>query len=298
MIDNTKTKEDQPATSGEDAQAAETAATTENNPLSDLRGSSLALQLNKFMDNPMNSDLERRFASMLLTASFQAVVQVAKAGQVGKDDVKSVLKMGLGITTYLADGRKYIPVFTDPSVLDSFMYQRMPNLHLRTFSFTTQELMSEVARLNVAGILVNPGKQSFPLTNEYWLYINHVMPLIEDDTEDLTIEPMTVDKMKLTRLLTKKAKHIRGVKALWATNVRLTKNDATSLAVIAQFKGRQATFDQKYSRELALTCQQVLDYGQDVLVGTTDDKTGAAIAAQCTPIYEATGLMGRRHADD
>lgn len=269
------------------------ARATAHSVVQPLNTAGLAVQLTRFIEAPQDIKRERRFASMLLTAKFVALVQVRKVGKVGTDDIKTQMQIGLGVTRYMADGQRYIPVFTDEQMMTRFMESNAKNLDMRSFAFTSQELMAECKRLDAAGVLINPGKQSFPLTAEYWDYINQVVPLVEPDVQQLKLELLRVDRNKLTRSMTKRAKHIRGIKRLWATNVRLSTHSPSELAIIVDYKGTDEAFDKRYAKSLAVAARAVLELDQDVLVGTINDEVGAQIAAQCAPLYQAGSLFKR-----
>ncbi|WP_179394045.1 SseB family protein [Lacticaseibacillus absianus] len=259
-----------------------------------LQGGAMAIQLNRFIGDPLNEDTARRFASMLQTAQFEALVKVATTGQVQRDDVKPTMTMRLGVTTYLADGQQYIPVFTDAATRQHFTQHMGANLDMRNFAFATAELMQEVRRLGVHGLLVNPGRQSFPLTLDYWDYITRVVPVMEAEVERVSIEALTIDKLVLSRALTRAAKRLHGVKQLWTTNVRETTNGPLALAIIADYTGTPAEFDRKCARALVVACRGLLAADQDVLIGTTADPLGQTISGQITPVYQATGFLGRK----
>lgn len=48
----------------------------------------------------------------------------------------------------------------------------------RSFEFTSEELMGQSKKFQINGVLINPGNESFPLTQEYWQYIHQVAPVV------------------------------------------------------------------------------------------------------------------------
>lgn len=263
----------------------------------DIHSASLAVRLNRFMAAPQDPELERRFAARLLDVQLVALVSVGQAGKVTTAGATKNLKMSLGITTYLADGQKYIPVFTDAQVCQQFMRNVAPNVEMRSFSLTTGELMSEAERMHITGILVNPGKQSFPLTLTYWRYINRVQPVIQGDRKP-HISLLTGDKLDRASALIKRAKHDRHMKRLWAVETTETKQESPSLTVIAGYTGSEADFHDRVAPSLARASKDILGFDQDVLVGTLSDELGQLVANQCAPIYTATKRFGRRRDND
>jgi hypothetical protein len=261
----------------------------------EMHKASLAVQLSHFMQAPENPELEQRFATMLLDAQFEALVAVGHAGQVQADNVQQHMKFSVGITTYLADGQKYIPVFTDPKVCHSFMQGAAPSLKMRTFSFTTSELMAEVQRRDLAGLLINPGKQSFPLTLTYWDYINQVYPSLQPDA-DTTISLLNADPMRRATPVIRAAKHTRGIERLWLALAQEPGDTAPALVVIAAYTGSPERFQHRVAPQLARASKAILGLDQDVLVGTTADDLGAQVAKTCAPVFTAGHLFGRRSA--
>ncbi|ANK63255.1 SseB family protein [Loigolactobacillus backii] len=252
------------------------------------------VRLNYFMENPQDHDLERRFAAMLLETYFRALVKVQPTQKMAGEEHSSLLEMGLAITTYLADGKKYIPVFTDQLALKQFAKEMIPNMDFRTFRFSSAELMTEAQRLGVTGLLVNPGKQTFPLSRDYWQYINQVVPLIAPTNDKLRIELPSLGTKKLMGMLKKQCKHLHKINEVWLANVTIAGHDKADLAVIADYRGEQSEFGSKVARKLALACKPFLEYDQDVLVGNLDDEMGKLISQQFAPIYQATTFFGGR----
>lgn len=262
----------------------------------EIHKASLAVQLNHFMQTPEDVELEQRFASRLQDAQFEALVAVGETGHVSQQKVTLGLKMSLGITTYLADGKRYIPVFTDPQVCHQFLKQSAPDFKMRTFSFTTQELMAEVARLQVAGLLINPGKQSFPLTLEYWQYATHVYAAIDGDAT-WQLHLLNAEAQDRAQTLVRRCKHIRGLEHLWLAQATAS-NQPDALVIIADYRGDADKFNHTLAAELARSAKDILADAQDVLVGLPSDDLGQKVTHQCAPVYTANHLFGRKSLYD
>lgn len=250
-------------------------------------------RLQQYMNQPMDPDLERRFAAALLTMSFVVPVQTGKRASSSLQP-KAGLTLALAVTTYLADGQQYIPVFTDKAKMQEFL-SGAPQLDpFRSFEFTSQELMGEVEKLDISGILVNPGYQNFPLNLDYWNYIHQVAPIVISENEKDTdfkfriIQPVPD---KLHAALARELRHIRKAEKAWLIEMKLKNEARFEYTVVVEYKGKKEDFQLKVARKLAKAAHRYLPHGADILVGTAEEAIGLAVKLEVDPFYERKGWL-------
>lgn len=248
--------------------------------------------LQKFMGEPLDQDAERRFAAELLTMSFLAPIQIARTESTPKKPQTS-LQLALAVTTYLADGHQYVPVFSQASKFDNFMNTTLRQMEFRSLEFSGDELMSEVGRMDVAGLLINPGYQNFPLSIEYWNYIHQVVPLVLDQTdEDFRMRMMSPVPPQLAHNLSRVLKHQAGAERAWLIDLKLRDSTRFETGVIVDWRGNSKDFGNKLARRLAVAAHRYVKYGANFLVGTTDDPVGQLVEKNLEPFYQRHHLRG------
>lgn len=225
-----------------------------------------ATQLAQFSAHPESPVIERRFAARLLTTRMFALVQV--------DTQKH-----LATTTYLADGARYLPVFTTRETLATFIEAMACDLLVQPELMTTQDLMQAAQTYQLNGLLIDPGSESLPVSQSYWRYINRVMPVIDPDLAQVTFADADLDLAPLLARLASGLSGVDDIAQLWLAGVRLTPDDSLCLAVIADYRGFALTFDTDIAPSLAAACQPLLPSGVDVLCGTLQDDFGRLVAA-------------------
>jgi len=243
--------------------------------------------LQRYMNHPMDANLESQFAATLLTMRFVVPVQAGKRNASAKQP-KPGLTLSVAVTTYLADGQKYIPVFTDQTKMNHFL-SGTPQLEpLRSFEFTSQELMDEADSLEIAGILINPGYQNFPLTHEYWHYIHQVVPvsLPEGDSEEpFQFRIINPTPKKLQAAISRELKHIRKVSHAWLIETKVKAEDQFDYTVVLDYEGKSTDFQANVARRVAKAAHRYLPHGADILIGTLDDQIGQAVQTEVDPFY-------------
>lgn len=247
-------------------------------------------RLQQFMQTPMNPDFEKQFAAALLKMEFYAPVQMVKRSASIKN-ANPALSMVLAITTYLADGKRYIPVFSDEKKMQVYL-QRTSKMDFRPFKFTVSELMLEVKHLKANGILINPGDQSFPLTNDYWQYIHQVAPVvINPDEDEVHLQILHPEPVKLQRALIATLRHMRKVRRAWLIGVRLNDQTRYDYSIVVDYEGKQAQFQNKVARKLAVAAHRYLPHGTDLLVGAKNEPLAQQIASEIDPFYVRSNIF-------
>ncbi|GAX02503.1 SseB protein [Secundilactobacillus pentosiphilus] len=243
--------------------------------------------LQQYMSHPMDSTLESQFAAALLTMRFLVPVQTGKRSATAKQP-KPSLTMSVAVTTYLADGQQYIPVFTDQVKMKQFL-DGAPHLDaFRSFEFTSNELMEEADRLEIAGVLINPGYQSFPLSHDYWNYIHQVVPvgLPETDNESpFKIRMIDPAPKKLQDAIARELKHVHKVKRAWLVESKVKGESQFDYTVVVDYNDQSNDFQSKVARRIAKAAHRYLPHGADILVGTLGDPIGQAVQQEVDPFY-------------
>lgn len=245
-------------------------------------------QLQHFMQQPMDGETERRFAAALMQMRFFVPMQMLTQNATPKRPNER-LGMALASITYLADGQKYIPVFTEQSALKTFLVNQFTNVNLRSVELTVSEVMVEAKSLKTSGILINPGQQNFPLANDYWHYINQVVPLIPERAEDYELELLTPTPEKLMTALQKAFRHQHRIKAAWLVGLKMPAEIKYEMALIVKYQGDLSEFQVKVAPKLAIISHRYQEYGTDLLIGTTKEAVGQAVVKMLDPFYQ------RRH---
>lgn len=249
--------------------------------------------LSEFMVKPLDSSLELKFVSALYTMLFYVPVQVGEQ-VVSAKNRKPGLKLDIATMTYLADGNEYVPVFSSPERMESFLRGMGKNTELRPMVLSAQELMFQARRVNVAGILVNPGEHNFPLTNEYWSYVKQIRPIDLGDGRSFKLKIMPRDPAaRIENKLKNVLKRMRSVKRAWLLGVKLPEHEDYEYVVIVDYTGDKKKFEESVARKLAIGIRSQLPYRSDVLIGTTNDLVGRSADKNFTPFYERRiGLFG------
>lgn len=249
-------------------------------------------RLQSFMNQPMDPALEHRFAASLLEMKFYAPVQTGRRPASSRQP-KPAFTLSVAVTTYLADGQKYIPVFTDLAKMQKFL-AGTPNLDpFRSFEFTSKELMAEAKQFSLQGILINPGAQSFPLTQEYWDYIHKVAPVVvtHNQDDDFKFKLINPTPTKLQDALSRALTHIHKIETAWLIKLK-PKNDSTyQFAVLVDYRGKPETFEAKVSRKLAIAAHRYLPYGSDIIVGQLEGTLGDEVKHNVDAFYKRSGWL-------
>lgn len=243
--------------------------------------------LQQYMNHPMDASLEGQFATTLLTMRFMVPVQVAKRNASAKQP-KPGLTLSVAVTTYLADGQQYIPAFTDPIKMKQFLADVPQMEPFRSFKFTSQELMDEADNMEIAGILINPGYQNFPLTHDYWDYIHQVVPLSlpEGDSEaPFKFRIINPTPEKLQAAISRELKHIRKVSNAWIIETKVKGETQFDYTVVIDYRGKSSDFQSKVARRVAKAAHHYLPHGADILIGTLSDQIGQAVQLEVDPFY-------------
>lgn len=245
-------------------------------------------RLQQYMNQPLDQGLERRFAAALLTMRFIVPVQTTVRHASAKQP-KPGLGLAVAITTYLADGQHYIPVFTDQLKMQAFLADAPQLEPFRSFEFTSEELMNEAKKLDLAGILINPGHQSFPLSQQYWDYIHQVAPIVSSEEEqevEFKFRIIYPAPDKLQHALQQELKHARKAQEAWLIETKLKGEVKYDYTVVVDYHGDANEFQEKVARKLAKVAHRYLPHGSDILVGTLDDSMGAAVKVEIDPFYK------------
>ena len=257
-----------------------------------FRTSGFSQRLQSFMNQPMDPELEHRFAAALMEMSFYAPVQSGRRHASAKQP-RPAFTVSVAVTTYLADGYKYIPVFTDLAKMQRFM-AGSPNMDpFRSFEFTSSELMEEAEQYNLKGILINPGEQSFPLTLEYWDYIHQVAPVVasQNQDEDFKYQLINPTPTKLEETLSQSLRHIRKAKAAWLIKLKPNNDNSYQYTVLVDYHGKPNDFEVKVSRKLAMAAHRYLPYGADIIVGRLEGRLGDEVKHNVDAFYKRTGWL-------
>lgn len=247
-------------------------------------------QLQQFMAQPTDVNLERRFASALLNMSFYVPVQVRQKAMTSKEP-NAHLGMGMAVITYLADGQRYIPAFTERSEATRFLVGSFPEIDFRMFEFTSEELMTEAGQLKIAGLLVNPGIHNFPLSITYWNYIHRVRPLpVTTSQADFQFRLLGEQSVQLEAALSRAMRRYGKLKKAWLFGVRYKgKTTLYDRALIVDWQGDQEQFRAKVEPKLAIVAHRHQRYGTDFLIGTTTEFIGREVEAEFDPFYTRRG---------
>ncbi len=249
--------------------------------------------LNDFIVKPIDPELEMRFVNELYTMLFYVLVQVSEQ-TITPRNIKPGLKVDIATMKYLADGNEYVPVFSSPDRMDNFLREMYQNTELRPMVLSAKELMFQAKRINVAGILVNPGEHNFPLSNEYWSYVKQIRPIDFSDGRNFKLkimprDPATRIESKLKSVL----KRMKTVRKAWLLGVKLPDHDEYEYVVIVHYTGNKQKFEEDVARKLAVGVRGQLPYRSDILIGTTEDIVGRSASKNFTPFYERRiGLFG------
>lgn len=249
-------------------------------------------RLASFMKQPMEPELEHRFAAALMDMKFFAPVQAGRRHASAKQP-RPAFTLSVAVTTYLADGQKYIPVFTDITKMTRFL-AGSPNMDpFRSFEFTSQELMAEAKQFGLQGILINPGDQNFPLSQEYWEDIHKVAPVVasQTDNDDFKFQLINPTPTKLQAALSKQLHHMRKVQAAWLIKLQPKGEVNYQYAVLVDYRGKPSSFEGKVSRKLAISAHRYLPYGADIIIGQMDGRLGEAIKHEVDSFYKRTGWL-------
>lgn len=249
--------------------------------------------LSDFIVKPIDSELEMRFVSELYTMLFYVPVQVGEQTITARNR-KPGLRLDVATMTYLADGNEYVPVFSSPDRMDVFLREMDRNIELRPMVLSAKELMFQARRVNVAGILVNPGEHNFPLSNEYWSYVKQIRPIELGDGRNFKLKIMSRDPAaRIENKLKSVLKRMRTVKKAWLLGVKLPEHDEYEYVIIVEYIGEKQKFEEQVARKLAVSVRGQLPYRSDVLIGTTEDLVGRSASKNFTPFYERRiGLFG------
>ncbi len=257
-----------------------------------FRKSGFNQRLQSFMDQPMDPELEHKFAAALLEMKFYAPVQTGRRKASAKQP-QPAFTLSVAVTTYLADGQKYIPVFTDLTKMQTFLAGSPNMVPFRSFEFTSKELMAEADQFNLSGILINPGDQSFPLTREYWDYIHKVAPVVASKNldDDFMFKLINPTPTKLQAALSRSLKHVRKAEAAWLVKLKPKDDQNYQYAVIVDYKGKPENFEAKVSRKLAIAAHRYIPYGADIIVGRLTGKIGSEIKHDVDAFYKRSGWL-------
>ena len=249
--------------------------------------------LSMFMVKPLDQKLEMRFVSELYAMLFYVPVQVAEQ-TISPRNRRPGLKFDIATMTYLADGNEYVPVFSSADRMDSFLREMGKTSELRPIVLSTQELMFQARRVDMAGILVNPGEHNFPLSNEYWSYIRQVRPIEANDPKKYKLKIMPRDpSARIGDRLKTVLKRMRSIRKAWLLGVKLPEKDDYEYVVIVDHVGDKAKFEETVARKLALSVRDHLPFKADILIGTTEELVGNAAEKNFMPFYERKiGLFG------
>ncbi|KRM44088.1 enhanced serine sensitivity protein SseB [Lentilactobacillus parafarraginis] len=244
------------------------------------------LRLQAFMNQPMDPEIEHRFAASLLKMTFYVPVQTGHRYATARQP-DPAMTLSVAVTTYLADGEKYIPAFTDLAKLQKFLAGAPNMTPFRSFEFTSEELMGQSKKFQINGVLINPGNESFPLTQEYWQYIHQVAPVVVTRAQNpkSTYQLINPTPRKLEGELRRTLRKLRHVKQAWLVGMRTTEDDDYQYTIIVDYVGRPDKFEEKVSRKLALAAHRHLPYGSDIIVGQLRDPVGQEIKARVAPFY-------------
>lgn len=247
--------------------------------------------LQQYMNQPLDNQLEQKFAVALLTMSFLVPVQT----QVRRANVtqpKPGLALAVAITTYLADGQRYIPVFTDLAKMNTFLAEAPQMEAFRSFEMTTGELIQEATKLDIAGVLINPGVQSFPLNRDYWQYIQQIQPVLPSEEEakgEFRFRIIHPTPEKLQTALNREFRHIRKARKAWLIETKLANESKFDYTLIVDYKGTLTEFQEGVARRLAKAAHRYLPHGADILIGTLAEPVGQAVQLEIDPFYERKG---------
>jgi hypothetical protein len=249
-------------------------------------------RLQSFMDQPMDPELEHKFAAALLEMKFYAPVQTGRRKASARQP-QPAFTLSVAVTTYLADGQKYIPVFTDLAKMQAFLAGSPNMAPFRSFEFTSNELMAEADQFNLKGILINPGDQSFPLTQEYWDYIHKVAPVVasKNQADDFMFKVINPTPTKLQDALSRALRHVHKVQAAWLVMLKPKNETSYQYAVIVDYRGKPEVFEAKVSRKLAIAAHRYLPYGADIIVGRMVGRLGEAIKHDVDSFYKRSGWL-------
>ena len=242
-------------------------------------------RLQEFMENPLNSVNEMEFVSVLYTTLFYVPVLVGHQ-KVSKNHLNPGLKMDIATMTFLADGNRYVPIFSDVNRMNEFLETTGQKTELRPILLNISELMYQIQKIGVVGVLIDPGKFNFPLSNEYWKYLEMSRPVENSTSNNFKLKIMPRDiTSRIEDKLKAKLKRQKKIEKAWLLGVRLPNKAHYEYVTIVEYLGDENHFQDDIARKLALAVKDTLPRGKDILIGTTQDIVGQTVKENFTPFY-------------
>ncbi|MEE5988572.1 enhanced serine sensitivity protein SseB [Ligilactobacillus equi] len=251
-------------------------------------------RLQEFMANPQNTTNEMEFVSVLCSTLFYVPVMVGRQ-QISRNSMNPGLKMDIATMTFLADGNQYVPIFSDINRMNEFLKTTGRRTELRPVLLNISELMYQVKKINVVGVLIEPGKFNFPLSTEYWSYLEMSRPIEASMGDNFKLKIMPRDiTSRIEDKLKPKLRWQKKVKRAWVLGVQLPGKDVYEYLTILEYNGDKDKFQGEIARKLALAVRDALPRGKDLLIGTTEDFVGQAVIENFTPFYvRKSGFLRR-----
>lgn len=250
--------------------------------------------LSEFMTKPLDSSLELNFINELYNMRFYVPVQIDEQA-ISPKNRRPGLRLDIVTLTYLADGKEYMPVFSNLEYMEIFLHEMGKNTELRPLVLSTQEMMFQARRSDLSGVLIDPGKHNFPLTNEYWNSVRQIRPINLDDSDDFKLKLISPETTaKLTSKLKNVLKKMYSVKKAWLLGIKLSESEGYEYIVIVDYIGDKKKFEEKIARKLALIIHLHLPYHSEILIGTADEKVGQVADKNFVPFYERRNGLFRK----
>lgn len=236
--------------------------------------------LASYLDHPLSDDAEAAFEQVLLSQRWLTVALSQAIGHRTDELLTANERLTLGALTYLADGQRYLPVFSDNEGRDRYIDAHTELALMPDLQCSIASLMQEGKEAGLHGVILDPGRANIPVTYDYWssLAANEVLQLPP-------VQPLQSDRRAITARLTRLAKQTPRLRKIWGATIRRKAEALPQLIVVAEFQGSQQTFDHEYAEKLSEACLPSLRVGQELMIGTTQDPLGAKVASMVAPLY-------------
>lgn len=161
--------------------------------------------LTAYLDHPLSDDAESAFEQVLLSQRWLTVALSQATGHRTDEMLTANERLTLGALTYLADGQRYLPVFSDNEGRDRYIDAHTELALMPDLQCSIASLMQEGKEAGLHGVILDPGRANIPVTYDYWssLAANEVLQLPP-------VQPLQSDRRAITARLTRWPSRRRG----------------------------------------------------------------------------------------